>query len=256
MDTVLGEITANMPGTARSVLTGALDDLQSGAIATAGIAAVIGVLAALWSASSYVGSFMEAADMINDVRKKRPPLKKMAIRIGLTIVAGMIVSVSALAVVLTGGLARRVGDLVGLGSQVVAVWDLAKWPVLVILVSQLFALLYWAAPARRIHGFRVVTAGSLLATSIWMIASVVFGVYVSMFGSYNRTYGSVATVIVFLVWLWISNLAILLGAEFDAERQRLRGESTAGRDVLVRHLTVITRTPRRVGDRGRATRPR
>src|SRR5262249_5967171 len=145
-------------------------------------AAFIGLLAALWSASSYVGSFMEAADSINDVREGRPAWKKLPIRLGLTIVAGLIVAMSALAVVLTGGFARRVGDLVGLGSEAVQVWDVAKWPVLVVLISLLFALLYWAAPNKRNGGFRPVTAGSLLATLIWIIASGLFGLYVSMFG--------------------------------------------------------------------------
>src|SRR5262249_5529177 len=133
------------------------------------------------------------------------------------------------AVVLTGGFARRVGDLVGLGPAAVKVWDVAKWPVLVILISLLFALLYWAAPNTRNRGFRPVTAGSLLATVIWIVASALFGLYVSMFGSYNKTYGSLAAVIIFLIWLWISNLAILLGAEFDAERQRLAAARSGSR---------------------------
>ena len=233
MNKVLADITSTAPGPAKTVLTSALNNLQRGAAATAGIAAFIGVLAALWSASSYVGSFMEAADSINDESQTRPAWKKLPIRLGLTIVAGLIVAASALAVVLTGGFARQVGDLIGLGPAAVKVWDVAKWPVLVILISLLFALLYWASPSTRRGRFRPVTAGSLLATLIWIVASGLFGLYVSMFGSYNKTYGSLAAVIIFLIWLWISNLAILLGAEFDAERRRVRatplGAATRGR---------------------------
>lgn len=227
MNEILGDITSTTPGPAKSVLVSALQNLQRGAAATAGIAALIGVLAALWSASSYVGSFMEAADSINDVPKGRPAWKKLPIRLGLTITAGIIVAASALAVVLTGGFARRAGDLVGLGAEAVRVWDVAKWPVLVILISLLFALLYWAAPNTRNGGFRPFTPGSLLATFIWIVASALFALYVSMFGSYNKTYGSLAAVIIFLIWLWISNLAILVGAEFDAERHRVRSGSGA-----------------------------
>jgi membrane protein len=114
------------------------------------------------------------------------------------------------------------GDLIGLGSTAVTVWDIAKWPVIIILISLLFALLFWAAPNARQGGFRWVSPGSFLATLIWLVASAAFALYVANFGSYNKTYGSLAAVIVFLVWLWLTNLAILLGAEFDAELQRSR----------------------------------
>jgi membrane protein len=221
-DKVLHNITATAPGPARTILTTAVTNLQHGQASTAGLLAVVGILGALWSASGYVGSFMQAANSIYDVAEGRPIWKKLPTRLAITIVAGLIVGAAALAVVFTGSLARQVGKLLGLGSTVVTVWDIAKWPVLVVLISLLFAVLYWAGPNARHGGFKWVTPGSLLAVLIWIAASAGFALYVANFSSYNKTYGSLAAVIVFLVWLWISNLAILFGAEFDAEIQRGR----------------------------------
>jgi membrane protein len=196
-DMVLRNITATTPGPARSILTSAVTNLQHGQSSTAGVLAVVGVLGALWSASGYVGSFMQAANSIYDVPEGRPIWKKLPTRLAVTIVTGVIVGVAALAVVFTGGLARRVGQLLGLGSSVVTVWDIAKWPVLVLLIGLLFAVLYWAGPNTRHGGFKWVTPGSVLAVLIWMAVSAGFAVYVANFNSYNKTYGSLAAVIVF-----------------------------------------------------------
>ncbi|HEY1488338.1 MAG TPA: YihY/virulence factor BrkB family protein [Micromonosporaceae bacterium] len=219
---VLRNVTAIAPGPAQSILTSAIQNLQQGQSSTAGVLAIVGVLGALWSASGYVGSFMQAANSIYDVPEGRPIWKKLPTRLGITVVAGVIVGVAALMVVFTGSLARQLGDLIGLGSTAVTVWDIAKWPVLVILISLLFALLYWAGPNAKHGGFRWITPGSMLAVVLWIAASAGFALYVANFSSYNKTYGSLAAVIVFLVWLWITNLAILFGAEFDAEMQRGR----------------------------------
>jgi membrane protein len=140
----------------------------------------------------------------------------------------ILLAASAIAVVVTGGLADQVGNLVGVGSTAVTVWDIAKWPVLVVLVSIMIGILYWASPNVRQPGFRWISPGSFLAVGIWIVASAAFAFYVANFGSYNKTYGSLGGVIVFLVWLWLSNVAILLGAEFDAELTRGR-EIEAGR---------------------------
>jgi membrane protein len=219
---VLSNVTQIAPGPARSILTSGIRNLQQGQSSTAGILAVVGVLGALWSASGYVGSFMQAANSIYDVPEGRPIWKKLPTRLGITVAAGLIVGVAALMVVFTGSLARRAGDLIGLGSTAVTVWDIAKWPVLVALISLLFALLYWAGPNAKHGGFRWISPCSVLAVVLWIAASAGFALYVANFSSYNKTYGSLAAVIVFLVWLWITNLAILFGAEFDAEMQRGR----------------------------------
>lgn len=219
---VLDNITNTAPGPAHSILTTAVKDLQAGQSSTAGIVAIVGILGALWSASGYIGSFMQASNAIYDVPEGRPIWKKLPIRLGITVLTVVIVAGSALAVVFTGSLARQVGKIVGLGSSAVTAWDIAKWPVLVVLVMLLFTVLYWAGPNVKQGGFRWITPGSLLAVLIWLAASGGFALYVTNFSSYNKTYGSLAAIIVFLVWLWISNLAILVGAEFDAEMQRGR----------------------------------
>ena len=183
---------------------------------------VVGLAGALWSASGYVAAFMRASNGIYDIDEGRPIWKTLPVRIGLTVTLLVLVAASATAVVLTGGLAEEVGDLIGLGSTAVTVWDVAKWPVLLVVISFMFALLYWAAPNVKQPGFRWISPGGLLAVVVWVIASAAFAFYVSNFGSYNKTYGTLGGVIVFLVWLWISNIAVLLGAEFNGELERGR----------------------------------
>jgi membrane protein len=134
----------------------------------------------------------------------------------------VLTAISAVAVTLSGGLAKQVGNVVGLGDTAVQVWNIAKWPALVLFVSFMFAVLYWAAPNVKQPGFKWLSPGSVLAVIGWIIASVAFAFYVANFGSYNKTYGALAGPIIFLVWLWISNIMILLGAEFNAEIERGR----------------------------------
>jgi membrane protein len=164
---------------------------------------------------------MRASNAIYDVPEGRPVWKTLPIRIGVTVVVMVLLAVSAVAVVATGGLAERLGRLLGIGRTAVRVWDIAKWPVLLLIVGFLFALLYWASPNAR-QPFRWITPGGTLAVVVWVVASVAFALYVANFGSYNKTYGSLASVIIFLVWLWLSNTAILLGAELNAELERGR----------------------------------
>ena len=209
------------PGPAKEIFTSAIENLQ-GDQGAAGVLFVIGLLGALWSASGYVGAFMRASNAIYDIEEGRPVWKTLPVRVGLTIVLLVLLAITTMAVVITGGLAERVGDVVGLGSTAVDVWNIAKWPVLLIVVSFMFALLYWAAPNVKQPGFRWVSPGGILAVVGWLIASGAFAFYVGNFGSYNKTYGALGGVIVFLVWLWISNIVILLGAEFNAELERGR----------------------------------
>jgi membrane protein len=220
--TVLNSLSSVAPGPTHDILTTALTNLQKGNPSAAGVLAIVGIAGALWSSSSYIGSFMRASNAIYDVPEGRPLWKKLPIRLGITVVAGVIVTASAIAVVFTGSLAQHAGKLLHIGSGAVLAWDIAKWPVLAVLISLLFSLLYWASPNAKQDGFRWISPGSILAVVIWIAASAGFGLYVANFGSYNKTYGTLAAVIVFLVWMWLSNLAILIGAEFDAELQRAR----------------------------------
>jgi membrane protein len=219
---VLDSLTSMAPGPTRDIIHGAIENLRNGQKSTAGILAIVGVVGALWSASGYVGAFMRASNTIYDVPEGRPVWETAPIRLGVTVATGVLVTIAALAVVLTGSLAREVGKWLHIGSAAVTVWDIAKWPVLVFIVSLLLAILYWTGPNARLGGYRWISPGSILAVVLWVVASAGFALYVANFGSYNKTYGSLAAVIVFLVWLWISNTAILLGAEFDAELQRGR----------------------------------
>jgi membrane protein len=220
-DRVVENLTEVAPGAAREIITGAVNGLQE-SNNTAGVLALVGLAGALWSASGYIGAFMRASNAIYDVPEGRPIWKTIPIRLAVTVFTGVLIAISALAVVFTGGLAEQAGKLIGLGSAAVTAWDIAKWPVLVLLVSLMFAVLYWASPNAKQGGFRWVSPGGLLAVVLWIVASAAFAFYVANFGSYNKTYGTLGGVIAFLVWLWISNIAILLGAEFDAELHRGR----------------------------------
>jgi membrane protein len=189
---------------------------------TAGLAAIIGILVAFWSASGYIAAFMRASNAIYDVPEGRPIWKTLPIRVGVTAVIGVMLIVSAAIVIFTGDLAQVVGEQIGMGGVAVTVWNIAKWPVLIILVSLMFAILYWASPNAKTGGFRWVSPGGIFAVVLWLLASVAFAIYLANFANYNKTYGTLGGVIAFLVWLWISNIAILLGAELDAELERGR----------------------------------
>jgi membrane protein len=188
----------------------------------AGLAAIFGLLVAFWSASGYIAAFMRASNAIYDVPEGRPIWKTLPIRLGVTAVVGLMLIIAAVIVVFTGDLARAAGDVIGLGSTAVTVWNIAKWPVLIILVSLMFAILYWASPNAKHGGFRWVSPGGVFAVLLWIVASGAFAFYLANFANYNKTYGTISGVIIFLVWLWITNIAILLGAEMDAELERAR----------------------------------
>lgn len=216
------EVGAYAPGAVRDVLDNALTELQRGRGATAGLVAVLGVLLALWSASGYVSGFMRASNAIYDVPEGRPMWKTLPIRLGVTVVCAVAIAAVAVALVFTGPVAARTGEFLHLGAGVVRVWDIAKWPLVIVVIALIFALLYWASPNARQGGWRWISPGSVLAVLIWLAASAGFALYAANFGSYNKIYGSLAGIIVFLIWLWISNAALLLGAEFDAELHRAR----------------------------------
>ena len=188
----------------------------------AGLTLVIGVLAALWSASGYVGAFGRALNRVYNIDEGRPIWKLRPIQLLVTLVLVLLAAAVMLGFVLSGGVARTIGDTIGLGDTAVTVWNIAKWPVMLLIVIGMVALLYWATPNIRQPSFRWMSPGAAIAILVWVLASVGFGFYVGNFGSYNKTYGSLAGVIVALLWLWITNLALLFGAEIDAEMERVR----------------------------------
>ncbi|MFJ8565535.1 YihY/virulence factor BrkB family protein [Streptomyces sp. NPDC093514] len=218
---VLDNLQKLAPGSAREVITDAVQQLQ-GHSGVGSLLAVVGLVVAVWSASGYIAAFIRTSNAVYDMPEGRPVWKVLPLRLALTVTLMVLACASALIVVFSGSLARQAGTALGIGDTALTVWSLAKWPVLVLLVTIMIAILYWAAPNAKGRGFKWVTPGSLLALAIWMAASAGFAFYVANFASYNKTYGTLAGVIVFLVWLWITNLAILLGLEFDAEMARQR----------------------------------
>jgi membrane protein len=188
----------------------------------AGVALVLGLGLALWSASGYVGAFGRALNRVYEIGEGRPIWKLRPWVLLITLVTVVLAALVALALILTGPAAAAVGSAIGLGSTAVAIWNIAKWPILLGVVVVIVALLYYATPNVRQPKFRWLSVGALVAIVVWLVATAAFGLYVANFSSYDRTYGSMAGVIAFLVWLWITNLALLFGAELDAELERGR----------------------------------
>ena len=217
---LIDNVSTVAPGPAKEIVTGALKGLQQGG--GAGLLFVVALAGAIWSASGYISAFMDASNAIYDIEEGRPIWKKLPLRIAITVLMLVLLAASAVAVVLTGPVAEQAGKLFGVGDSALAAWNIAKWPVLILIAAFMFAVLYYSAPNVKQPGMKSVLPGGLLAVVLWIVASAAFALYVASFASYNKTYGSLGGVIVFLVWLWLTNLAILLGAEFNAERARTR----------------------------------
>jgi membrane protein len=210
-------------------------DLQGG---KAGFALVAGVLGALWSASGYIGAFIRAMNAIYEVEEGRKFYVLRPLQILITIVGVLLLTVITIAIVASGSVASAIGDAIGLSDAVVTTWNIAKWPLIVIIVSLMIAALYNVAPNVKQPKFRWFTLGGFLALVMWVVASAAFGFYVANFGSYNKTYGSLGAVISFLVWMWITNNVLLFGAEVNAELERgreLQAGQPAEEDIQLPH---------------------
>ena len=216
VDTLKPLVSEQMLGTIEPALN------QIAASNSAGVALVIGLALALWSASGYVGAFGRAMNRIYEIREGRPFWKLRPLLLLLTLIAVVLTALALLMLIVSGPLAESIGDVIGLGDTAVTVWQYAKWPVLLIVVVLIVALLYYATPNVKQPKFRWISVGALVAIIIWILASVGFAFYVANFSSYNKTYGSLAGVIVALLFLWITNLALLFGAELDSELERGR----------------------------------
>lgn len=209
--------------------------------ATAGIVGLAGLIAALWSASSYVGAFMRASNVIYETPEGRPVWKLRPLQMLVTLIMVVLLALVAISVVLTGPIVTAVAKPIGVSSTAVDIWDIAKWPVLLIVVITMFAVLFYAAPNVKLAGFRWVTPGALFAVVVWLIASALFAFYVANFSSYDKTYGTLGGVVIFLVWMWLTNTALLLGMELNAERERTR-ELKAGIPRADRELQLDARS--------------
>lgn len=188
----------------------------------AGALVGFGLLGALWSASGYIGALTRALNSIYEVKEGRPFWKLRPLQVGITLLGVFVISLVLVSVVVSGPIAAAVGKALGVGDSAVTVWGIAKWPVILLVLMGMVACLYWIAPNVRQPRFRWVSPGGVVAVLAWILASAGFGLYVSHFGSYGKTYGALGSVITFLVWMWISNLALLFGAELDSELERER----------------------------------
>ena len=209
------------PADAVSTFQGPIEQIASNR-STAVFGLIFGLAVALWTASNYVGAFMRASNAVYEREEGRPFWKLKPLQLLVTLILVMLAALVVLALIVTGPVAQAVGDAVGLGDAAVTAWNIAKWPAMLLVVMLMLAILYWSAPNAKPAGFRWVSPGSVVAVVLWIVASVAFAFYVANFGSYNKTYGTLAGVIVFLVWMWITNIAVLLGAELNAETERAR----------------------------------
>ena len=242
-------VSAVGPASAVETFKGPIETLTQSS-GTAGVMLVVGVAAALWTASGYVGAFMRASNVIYEVEEGRSFVKIRPLQMLVTLVLVLMLALVLAAVVLTGPLAEAVGSAVGLGSAAVTTWDIAKWPVLLAVVVAMIALLYFASPNAKLGGVKSILPGAAVAVVVWLIASAGFAFYVANFGSYDKTYGALGGVVIFLVWIWITNVAVLLGAELNAERERSR-QLEAGLSGAERELQLDERSEARAKQRAR-----
>jgi membrane protein len=234
------------PNTAADTFKGPIESITANRGA-AGIMFFVGLGTALWSASAYVGAFMKAANVIYETPEGRPFWKLRPLQIVVTLVMIVLLAAVLLALVLTGPVVSAVAGPLGIGSTAQTVWSIAKWPVLLVVVVVMFAVLFHASPNVKLPGFKWVTPGAVLAIVVWIVASALFAFYVANFGSYDKTYGALGGVVGLLVWMWITNIALLLGMELNAERERSR-EIEAGVPRAEREIQLEPRdepkTPR------------
>jgi len=219
-DALLDLLGGLVPSTTLEAVRGPIENLATSP--AAGFTFITGVVGALWSASGYVGAFSRAMNRIYSIQEGRPFWKLRPVTLAVTVLAIVIAVLAALLITLSGPVAEEIGAALGIGDTAVLIWNIAKWPLLAFLVVLLVAVLYYATPNVKQPKFRWMSFGALFALIVWVVASAGFAFYVSNFSSYNETYGSIGGVIVFLLWVWISNLALLFGAELDAELERGR----------------------------------
>ena len=209
------------PSTAAQTFQGPIESITSNR-GGAGVVLVLSIAGALWAASGYVSAFADASNSIYEVEEGRPFWKLKPLQLLVTLVLILIAAFVALGLVLSGPIVGALGGALGVSDTVLTAWRFAKWPAMLLLVLIIFGVLYYTAPNARVSGVRWVSGGAVVALVAWIVASFAFALYVSNFGSYNKTYGALGGVVVFLLWLWLTNLAILLGAEFNAETERAK----------------------------------
>jgi membrane protein len=218
-NTLTDIVTKVGPESAATTFAGPISQVTESR-STAGFALIVSTLVALWSASGYLGAFIRASNVIYETREGRPFWKLRPLQLLLTLVVVLLLVVMALGVVLTGPIVSDVAEPIGVSDTAVSIWNYAKWLLIAVLFVLMIGLIYHASPNVRQRGFKWISPGAVVALVVWLLASAGFGIYVSQFGSYNKVYGSLAGVVIILIWMWLTNLAILFGHELNAERER------------------------------------
>ncbi len=218
-NTLTDIVTKIGPDSAVTTFEGPIEQVTESR-STAGFALIASTLVALWSASGYLGAFIRASNVVYETREGRPFWKLRPLQLLMTLLVVLLLAVMALGVVLTGPIVSDVAEPIGISDTAVTIWNYAKWLLIALLFVLMIGLIYYGSPNVKQRGFKWITPGGLVALVVWLIASAGFAVYVSQFGSYNKVYGSLAGVVVILIWMWITNLAILFGHELNAERER------------------------------------
>ena len=219
-------VSALGPKSAIETFKGPIESVTSSQ-SRAGLGLILGLAGALWTASGYVGAFMRASNSIYEIEEGRPFYKLRPLQILVTLILELMLAIVVVALIVSGPLATAIGQAIGLGDTALTIFNIVKWPVLLLIVSLMLAILYYAAPNAKLPGFKWISPGSVVAVVVWILASAAFAFYVANFGSYDKTYGTLGGVITFLVWMWITNIAVLFGAELNAELERSR-ELAAG----------------------------
>ncbi|BDZ46712.1 ribonuclease [Naasia aerilata] len=232
MDTILEILGSVAPADALDTLRGPIEGFVNSP--ASGFALVSGIVLAIWSASGYVGAFTRAMNRIYEIDEGRTFLKLKPMQLLVTVIGIVMILLVVLMLVISGPVTEAIGNAIGLGSTVQTVWDIAKWPVIAVILVVMVAILYYATPNVKQPKFRWMSIGALVALLVLVVASVLFGLYVTNFSNYAKNYGALAGVVIFLLWLWIANIALLFGAELDAEIERgrqLRGGIAAEEDI-------------------------
>jgi membrane protein len=218
--TLTDALTAVVPGAAQRTLTPVIEQIAGRS--AAGFGLIFGVAGAIWSASGYVGAFTRAANVVYETPEGRKVWKLKPLQLLVTLIGVLFAAVIVAMIALSGPVVEAIGGAIGLGDTALTVWNIAKWPVILVVLALMIAVLYYATPNVRLRGFKWVSPGAGVAILVAIVASVLFAFYVANFGSYNKTYGALAGVIVFLVWFWLINVALLFGIELDAEIERTK----------------------------------
>ena len=237
--TITDMVTQLGPQSAADTFAGPVESITTNRGA-AGILFFVGLGLALWSASGYVGAFMRAANIVYETPEGRPFWKLRPLQLLVTLVMILLLAAVLLGLVLTGPVVSAVAGPLGVGSTAQTVFNIAKWPIMLIAVILMFAVLFHAAPNVKLPGFKWVTPGAILALVVWIVVSVAFAFYVANFGSYDKTYGALGGVVILLMWMWLTNVALLLGMELNAERERSR-ELAAGMPRADREIQLEPR---------------